>query len=36
MKAHILGGFPAAENWYIWSHEYRTEEKQKAFNEMLA
>lgn len=27
---------PAAENWYIWSHEYRTEEKQKAFNEMLA
>lgn len=33
MKAHILGGFL---NWYIWSHEYGTEEKQKAFNEMLA
>lgn len=33
MKAHILGGFL---NWYIWSHEYSTEEKQKVFNEMLA
>lgn len=35
LKAHILEDSPVAVSWYIWSHEYSTEQKQKVFNEML-
>lgn len=35
LKAHILEDSPVAVSWYIWSHEYSTEQKQKVFNEMV-
>lgn len=35
LKAHILEDSPVAVSWYIWSHEYSTEQKQKVFKEMV-